>query len=104
MSILYFSDTKYYFIYWVKIAGPPIRPNVDNTRWTADNSIRSAKSATSAAKGNGITADTFSWFCNSGGGGVAGIAYLGTLCDEHGWNVNLNERQWSNAATGFVSY
>ena len=44
-----------------------------------------------------------SWFCDAGGGGTAGIAFLGTLCASGGWNTNLNERQWSAAGTGFVS-
>ena len=44
-----------------------------------------------------------SWFCDAGGGGTAGIAFLGTLCSTRGWNTNLNERQWSAAGTGFVS-
>ena len=44
-----------------------------------------------------------SWFCDAGGGGTAGIAFLGTLCVTGGWNTNLNERQWSAAGTGFVS-
>ena len=44
-----------------------------------------------------------SWFCDAGGGGTAGIAFLGTLCVSGGWNTNLNERQWSAAGTGFVS-
>ena len=44
-----------------------------------------------------------SWFCDAGGGGTAGIAFLGTLCVSGGWNTNLNERQWTAAGTGFVS-
>ena len=42
-----------------------------------------------------------SWFCEAGGGGVAGIAFVGSLCGSY--NTNLNERQWSAAGTGFVS-
>ena len=42
-----------------------------------------------------------SWFCENGGGGVAGIAFVGSLCGSY--NTNLNERQWSAAGTGFVS-
>ena len=43
-----------------------------------------------------------SWFCENGGGGVAGIAFVGSLCGSY--NTNLNERQWSAAGTGFVSF
>ena len=42
-----------------------------------------------------------SWFCEAGGGGVAGIAFVGSLCGSY--NTNLNERQGSAAGTGFVS-
>ena len=44
-----------------------------------------------------------SWWCNAGGGGVAGIAWVGTLCSGGGYNTNLNEKQWSPAGSGFVS-
>ena len=69
--------------------------------WTADDNIYDAKDATNAAGLSGV--DTMSWFCDAGGGGTAGIAFLGTLCVSGGWNTNLNERQWSAAGTGFVS-
>ena len=42
-----------------------------------------------------------SWWCNAGGGGVAGIAFVGALCSSY--NTNLNEKQWSAAGSGFVS-
>ena len=46
-----------------------------------------------------------SWFSASGGGGVAGIAWVGTLCMKHkGYMTNLNEKQRTAAATGFVSF
>ena len=46
-----------------------------------------------------------SWFCASGGGGVAGIAWVGTLCMKHkGFMTNLNEKQRTAAATGLVSF
>ena len=45
--------------------------------------------------------NTMSWFCEAGGGGVAGIAFVGSLCGSY--NTNLNERQGSAAGTGFVS-
>ena len=42
-----------------------------------------------------------SWWCNDGGGSVAGIAFVGTLCSSY--NTNLNEKRGSLAASGFVS-
>ena len=64
-----------------------------------------ANAATQAAIDSGVEADVFSWWCNSGGGGVAGIAWLGTLCNSYGngYNTDLNEKQWSAADSGFVS-
>jgi len=83
-----------------EVVGPAIKAVNDNSHWTADKNLRDAVSQTSLAKRNGIHADTFSWFCNRGGGSVAGIAYLGTLCGN--FNQNLNERQSNDAASGFV--
>ena len=48
-----------------------------------------------------------SWFVAAGGGGVAGIAWVGTLCltsNGIGYMTNLNEKQRTAAATGFVSF
>jgi len=42
-----------------------------------------------------------SWWCDNGGGDTAGIAYVGALCMSY--NTNLNEKQDSVAASGFVS-
>ena len=67
--------------------------------WNADSNVIDANTATS---NSGITADVFSWWCNNGGGSVAGIAYTGGLCSIH--NTNLNEKQSSAADSGFVSY
>ena len=50
---------------------------------------------------SGVTA--MSWWCNSGGGGTAGIAYVGTLCMGDGYNTNLNEGDSSKAVSGYVS-
>ena len=69
------------------------------TFWTADNNIVDARQATEDAGLSGVT--TMSWFCNWGGGGVAGIAYLGTLCGKY--NTNLNEASTNKAVSGFVS-
>ena len=43
-----------------------------------------------------------SWWCDNGGGGVAGIAFVGALCTSY--NTNLNEKQRSAAESGFVSW
>lgn len=42
-----------------------------------------------------------SWWCESGGGGTAGIAFVGALCSSY--NTNLNEKQQNAAGSGFVS-
>ena len=67
--------------------------------WTADDDIYNAKDATNALNLDGV--DVMSWWCDAGGGGVAGIAFVGALCSTS--NTNLNEKQWSSAASGFVS-
>ena len=67
--------------------------------WTADNNIEDARQATEDAGLTGVT--IMSWFCKWGGGGVAGIAYLGTLCGKQ--NTNLNEANSNKAVAGFVS-
>ena len=60
-----------------------------------------AKKATIA---EGFTSvDVMSWWCERGGGGVAGIAFLGELCSKKGENTNLNEKQTRVATSGFVS-
>ena len=72
-------------------------------RWTADDNLDNASAATVQAGLSGVT--TMSWFSASGGGGVAGIAWVGTLCMKHkGYMTNLNEKQRTAAATGFVSF
>ena len=43
-----------------------------------------------------------SWWCDAGGGGVAGIAFVGALCTSY--NTNLNEKQRTVAGSGFVSW
>jgi len=84
--------------------GPAIRPQQEwnqNKHWTADNDIWQAKLESNiAARENGIIADTYSWFCNRGGGGVAGVAFVAELCNHRA--VNLNERQRTYASSGFV--
>ena len=69
--------------------------------WTADDNLQDASMATSDAGLSGVTA--MSWFCNQGGGGVAGIAWVGTLCMGSGYNTNLNEAYSSYSVSGFVS-
>ena len=70
--------------------------------WYADNNIWDAERASLAAYNSGKVADTYSWWCNSGGGKTAGIAFRGTLCRTQGSNTNLNEMQETVAASGFV--
>ena len=70
--------------------------------WTADDNLNDARMATHAAGLRGGT--LMSWFCDSGGGGVAGIAFIGGLCKWRGYNTNLNEKQRTVAADGFVSF
>ena len=69
-------------------------------KWTADDNIYDARDASNALGGRGV--DTMSWWCDAGGGGVAGIAFVGALCTSY--NTNLNEKQWSAAGSGFVSW
>ena len=69
--------------------------------WTADENLSQATAASAAAGLNDVTA--FSWFVNQGGGGVAGIAWVGTLCMHSGYNTNLNEAYSSQAVSAFVS-
>ena len=73
--------------------------------WYADDNIMDAKAASLASiQSSGVVPDTFSWWSNSGSGGVAGIAWVGTLCNSNGYGTNLNEKQGSAAGSGFVSY
>jgi len=68
--------------------------------WTADENLSQATAASAAAGLNDVTA--FSWFVNQGGGGVAGIAWVGTLCMHSGYNTNLNEAYSSQAVSAFI--
>merc|ERR1712150_334583 len=70
----------------------------ESTFWTADENLDDATTATNEANLDGV--DTMSWWCNDGGGTVAGIAFVGTLCSSY--NTNLNEKRGSLAASGFV--
>ena len=70
--------------------------------WTADENMDDAKKATIAA---GFTSvDVMSWWCELGGGRVAGIAFTGGLCSKKGFNTNLNEKQTRVATSGYVSF
>ena len=69
--------------------------------WTADENLSQATAASGAAGLNDVTA--FSWFVAQGGGGVAGMAWVGTLCMHSGYNTNLNEAYSSQAVSAFVS-
>jgi hypothetical protein len=70
----------------------------EGATWTADDNIRDARAATLSANLEGV--DTMSWWCKRGGGGVAGIAYVGAICMSY--NTNLNEKQSNAANSGFV--
>ena len=73
--------------------------------WYADDNLMDATAASLASiQSSGIIPDTFSWWSNSGSGGVGGIAWVGTLCNSYGYGTNLNEKQGSAAGSGFVSY
>merc|ERR1712080_392775 len=70
----------------------------EGVTWTADKNIYDAKKATNAANLKDV--DVVSWWCKAGGGGVAGIAFVGAFCSKY--NTNLNEQQRSAAGSGFV--
>merc|ERR1712038_1143565 len=67
--------------------------------WTADDNIYDARDASNANSG-AANPDMFAWFCSSGGGGVAGIAFVEALCSTY--HTSLNEKQHSAAGSGFV--
>ena len=69
------------------------------TQWTADKNIYDARRATLDAKLKDV--DTMSWWCNEGGGGVAGIAFVGALCSSY--NTNLNEYWSTQSGAAFVN-
>ena len=75
--------------------------------WYADGDSDNALKASNDAIDSGIKADSFSWWGNDGCGtlcnGNAGVAFRGTLCSSSGFNMNLNEKQSTYAASGFVS-
>ena len=73
-------------------------------KWTADDNIGDAKDETKANQGSLPDVDLFSWWCDAGGGSVAGIAYVGTLCNQNGYATSLNEYQGSTAAAAYVSF
>ena len=92
-------------IYFLQPVWPAIRPQQDwnqNKHWTAEKDIWQAKFESNIARENGIIADTYSWFCDRGGWGVAGVAFVAELCNVNA--VNLNERQRTYAASGYVSF
>ena len=53
------------------------------------------------AYNNGYEADSFSWWCGNGGDGVAGVAWLGTMCDDP-LNTNINEWQENTLRSMYV--
>ena len=81
----------------IKVQGTAIYN--EGVTWTADDNIYDARDETNSAGLTGV--DTMSWWCNRGGGGVAGIAFVGAICSRY--NTNLNEKQRNAAGSGFVS-
>ena len=73
-------------------------------QWTADDNIGDAKQESSAVQGSLPDVDLFAWWCNEGGGGTAGIAYVGGLCEKTGSATSPNEYQSTAASAGFVSF
>ena len=72
--------------------------------WTADDNIYDARQESSDNQSNLPDVDLFSWWCNSGGGSTAGIAFVGTACNSNGYGTSLNEYQGTQAAAGYVSH
>ena len=76
--------------------------------WYADGDIGNARKASNDAINSGIKADSFAWWGSNGCStkciSAIGMAFPGTLCSSTGNNVNLNEKQSTHAASGFVSY
>ena len=68
--------------------------------WYADDNIYDARTASNENSGT-HNPDVFAWWSASGGGGVAGIAFVGALCSSY--HTSLNEKQSSAAGSGFVS-
>ena len=72
-------------------------------QWTADNNIGDARATTASHQGSLADVDLFAWWCNNGGGSTAGIAYVGTVCNQNGFATSLNEYQGTTAAAAYVS-
>ena len=98
MCIIFFAISPFLFLIW-KVQGTGVYN--DGASWTADDDIYNARDATNALNLDGV--DVMSWWCYPGGYGVVGIAYVGGLCYNSGYNTNLNEAQSSTATSGFVS-
>ena len=75
----------------------------DGVTWTADDNLGNAVEEVQAVQSTLPDVDVFAWWCNSGGGNTAGIAYVGTLCNSWGFGTSLNEYQSSIAAAAYVS-
>jgi len=74
--------------------------------WYADGDIGKASKVSNEAMNSGIKADSFSWWGNNGCSTVCknaiGMAFVGGLCSSKDYNNNLNEKQSTYAASGFV--
>ena len=66
--------------------------------WTADDYLGESDDATDSLGLNEV--DVMSWWCDNGGGRIAGKAYLGRLCTS--LSTNIIEKQDSVADSGFV--
>ena len=66
--------------------------------WTADEYLGESDDATDSLGLNEV--DVMSWWCDNGGGRIAGKAYLGRLCTS--LSTNIIEKQNSIADSGFV--
>merc|ERR1711899_100176 len=81
-----------------EVVGTP-SVHLAGVNWFADNNIYDARDASNANSGT-HNPDVFAWWSASGGGGVAGIAFVGVLCTSY--HTSLNEKQHSAAGSGFV--
>ena len=69
--------------------------------WTSDDNLGDARTF---SKNTGITGvTTFSWWTAYGGGGVAGMAWVGTLCHSNYYGTNINEKMSTAAQSAYVN-
>ena len=68
--------------------------------WTADENLGDASQATLDAGYGDVT--VMSWWTDFSGG-VVGKAWVGTLCDDDGYNTNIVEAYEEQSISGLVS-